>query len=147
MVCQARETLEDPVKKEAYDAELTGQRRQEAPRSRASVEPLYTGHLVIFTVARRYALDPWRVEMQEMQIRQQRTLLGIYENPGHLGTSWILRPDLSVAPAYFHGYLKSMGISYAAVAQVEGDTAALSLTLNGRLFTTEDAARRVRAAM
>ena len=102
----------------------------------------------IFTVMSRYGGDPWAHEMEEMQIRQQRTQLGIYDNPSDRGECWVILPGGRVCRAQFMGYLKSsIGRVYAAIARVEGESVALSLQLNTRLFQTEAAARRLRAAM
>ena len=149
-VRQAQETLEDPRKRGEYDAQLAAIKLQQGPtRSRAATEPAWVPvGTPMFTVMSRYGGDPWAHEMEEMQIRQQRTQLGIYDNPSDRGECWVILPGGRVCRAQFMGYLKSsIGRVYAAIARVEGESVALSLQLNTRLFQTEAAARRLRAAM
>jgi hypothetical protein len=147
-VRQAQEALEDKAKRKSYDAQRAAPRREGAEANGAGGEPRFQeGSIPVYTLVGRMGGNPWSLELEELQIRQQRTFLGIYENPTRLGDCWVLTPDFGIARAHFRGYLFAQGRAYAAIVQIEGDTVAVSLELNGRVFATEAAARRVQAAL
>ena len=52
----------------------------------------------------------------------------------------------NIVRGVFRGYQVSRG-PHAAVVQLENDVVAISLPLNGRVFTTEAAARTMQAAL
>jgi hypothetical protein len=146
-VRHAQEVLEDPAKRKAYDSRQSAPSRRREETSREGAEPPFEeGSIPVYTLAGRVGGDPWALELEELQIRQERTYLGVYENPSSLGECWVLMPGCVVTRARVHGYLFARGGAYAAVVQLDGDTVAISLLLNGRVFATEAAARKVQGA-
>jgi ubiquitin C-terminal hydrolase len=138
-VRHAHDTLADPKSRKEYDEELVAKTHQK-PAEPSRPEPSGDfGNFAVLSLQRRYGWSAAKIEEEEELLRRVRMECNLYEAPSARGQCWVLLPGLTVRRARIMGNRMCYVAGrtwYDTIVHIEGDSTAISLEPNQRLFRT-----------